>query len=470
MNTVVLYLFLAFTVWLVRRDIKRRTGISSALWIPTIWVALDLSRPASFWLGWGGGTDAMEGSPLDALLAGVLILISFAVLRRRQMSWNNVIRENWPVFLFYAYLLISVLWAESAFVSFKRWFKEFGNIAVLLVILTEVNPLQAFRAVFVRCTYLMLPLSIIFIRWFPNLGRVYSRHTGEMEAVGVTFQKNSLGMTVLVCSLILIWDWIEWTQPGMLRQKKFDRYLPFAFFAMGAYLLYLCNSKTSLTCLVLGGSIILSVRLPLVRQRVGVLGGYILGGTVTFFLLDQIFGITESVVHSMGRDMTLTGRTEVWREILNLKTPPIFGTGFLSFWSDNFYQSRLPDWVVSSAHNGYLEMYIDGGIVGLSLLVLMLCALALKLNRRLATHGNYALVRFAILLVVIISNFSESNFGRMSAVGFLFLLAAIDIPHVRRPSLKAIAGAQSNRPASLTVRGSEFAGARQTFSAREAAI
>lgn len=374
----------------------------------------------------------MEGSPLDALIAGLLIIVSYGILARRQMSWGSVIRDNWPVFLFYFYLLVSVLWAESTFVSSKRWFKEFGNIAVLLVILTEVNPLQAFRAVFVRCTYLMLPLSVIFIRWFPNLGRVYSRHSGEMEATGVTFQKNSLGMTTLVCTLILIWDWMEWSQPGLPRQKKFDRFLPFAFFTMAGYLLYLCNSKTSLSCLILGGSIILAARVPLLREKVSVLGGYVLMGIVTFFLLDQMFGITESLVHSMGRDMTFTGRTDVWREILALNTPPIFGTGFLSFWSDLSYQSRLPDWVVSSAHNGYLEMYIDGGVVGVSLLVFMLFLLALKMNRQLASRGNYALVRFAILLVVIVSNFSESNFGRMSAVGFLFLLAAIDIPTLRR--------------------------------------
>ena len=100
-------------------------------------------------------------------------------------------------------------WAEASGVSFKRWFKDFGNIVVALVILTEVDPPRALRAVFLRCAYLLLPLSIVYIRYFPDLGRRYNIHSGDMEAIGVTFQKNSLGALVLICSLVIIWEWIE---------------------------------------------------------------------------------------------------------------------------------------------------------------------------------------------------------------------------------------------------------------------
>ena len=105
--------------------------------------------------------------------------------------------------------MVSVLWAHSPLASFKRWFKEFGNIVVLLVILTEEDPQQAIRAVFVRCGFVLIPLSLVFVRWFPDLGRHYNIHSGEMEAVGVTCQKNSLGVMILACSLLIFWDWIE---------------------------------------------------------------------------------------------------------------------------------------------------------------------------------------------------------------------------------------------------------------------
>src|SRR6266496_3968167 len=106
---------LALSWWLIRRDVARREGISSAIWIPTVWVAIISSRPVSMWLGFGGGTSTMEGSPVDSLVFFILIFAAFVALARRRLNWLAVISENWPIFLFYGFLLISVLWANSPF-------------------------------------------------------------------------------------------------------------------------------------------------------------------------------------------------------------------------------------------------------------------------------------------------------------------------------------------------------------------
>ena len=42
-----------------------------------------------------------------------------------------------PLLLFYGYLLLSVCWAHSPFVSLRRWGKEAGNILIVLLILSE---------------------------------------------------------------------------------------------------------------------------------------------------------------------------------------------------------------------------------------------------------------------------------------------------------------------------------------------
>ena len=422
----------AGAIWLIRRDTAQRPGISSALWIPTLWIGILLSRPMSAWVGWGGGAggaESMEGSPLDALFYFLLIIAAAVVLNKRQINWCELMSASWPVFLFYGYLLVTVLWAESPSVSFKRWFKDFGNILVALVILTEANPQQALRAVILRCAYILIPLSVVFIRYFPELGRRYAAHSGNMEATGVTFQKNSLGVLVLICSLVIILDWIERSDGKTTLHAWIDRwlrYLPMIYLLIGAYLLRLCDSKTSIAALILGGSVLVSAKMPFLRQRIGAIGGCTIAAVVGFWTLDWLFGIKESIIGGMGRDMTFTGRTDVWRVLLKLNTDPIVGTGFCSFWSDNYYLSKLPDWVAFSAHNGYLETYIDGGMIAVSLLVLMLLVVGLRLNKRLAAGGNYALFSFSVLLVMIIANFSESHFGRMTPLGFLFLLVAVD--------------------------------------------
>jgi exopolysaccharide production protein ExoQ len=438
MTTLIAVATWGLAIWLIWRDTSHRPGLSPALWIPTLWAGILLSRPLSAWTGFGGargGTGSMEGSSTDALFYFAMIVAAAIILSKRQLNWSTVVSSNWPVFLFYGYLLVSVTWAEASGVSFKRWVKDFGNIVVALVILTETDPRQALRAVFLRCSYVLLPLSIVFVRYFPDLGRRYNVHSGDMEAIGVTMQKNSLGALVLICSLLLIWEWIEQSKEDLRQAGWIDRcmrFLPLAYLSMGVYLLHLCDSKTSISALVVGSAVLASVKLPVIRQRIGALGNYTVAAIIGLWALDSLFGIKESVVHGLGRDMTFTGRTDVWREILGLDIDPIIGTGFCSFWSNNYYLSRLPEWVAFSAHNGYIETYVDGGAIGVALLSLMLIAVGLKVNRQLSYGDNYTLFRFSVLLVTILANFSESHFGRMSPLGFLFLLAAVDPPWADR--------------------------------------
>lgn len=416
-----------FAIWLIRRDSARREGISTALWIPTLWSFILLSRPLSMWLGFGGGIDTMEGSPLDRLFYFGMIGLAFVIVANRGIEWGPFVVRNWPVMMFYGYLLVSVMWAESPFVSTKRWIKDFGNIFVALVILTERNPIQAIRAVFVRCAYVLFPLSIVFLRYLPELGRRYTR-SGGLEVTGVTTQKNSLGILVTVCGLFLLWDWLEKSREDWAKLGMVERRLPILFLLIGIYLLYLCDSQTSILCLIVGSGVMLSGKLPFLRGRVGAMGTYTVVAILAYLLLDEMFGLKDAILGAMGRDSSFTGRTDVWRELLALKTDWLIGTGFLSFWSDMSYQSRLPDWVAFSAHNGYLETYIDGGMIGVLFLVLMLLVIGFRANRRLAFGGNYALAQFAVLLMMLIGNFSESHFARMGPMWFLFLLTALEVP------------------------------------------
>ena len=425
---LILLASLVFFWRLIKRDIAVRPGVSSAIWIPTLWVGILASRPLSMWIGFGGGSDTLEGSPMDRLFFFVMVFAAMAVLARRRVLWSAVISENWPIFLFYGFLLVSVLWANSPGVSFKRWFKEFGNILVVLVILTEEEPLQAIRAVFVRCGYVLIPLSIIFIRWFPNLGRGYNQHSGVMEATGVTCQKNSLGAMVVVCSLLIVWDWFERRQSSETQDRKVNRIenmVRAAVLAIGVWLLHVSDSKTSMVALAMGVAILTATRFSVLRQRLSILGGLALVLVLGLYVADQTFHLKDQFLSDLGRNATLTGRTDVWRELRNVGTDPMLGTGFMSFWDDEQYRSKLPYWVAYSAHNGYLETYLAGGWTGVFFLGVMLVGTGLRINQSLSWAGDYAVFRFAVFAITLVINYTESNFACMTPEGFLFLLAGI---------------------------------------------
>lgn len=425
MQQLILLSFLIFAVWLIRRDTASRSGISSALWIPTLWLGIIASRPVSAWLGTGGGADTLDGSPVDRYFYLALIAAALFTLSRRPVNWGWLLAKNWPIIVFYGFLFISVAWTNAPFSSFKRWFKETGNIAIVLVILTEANPMEALRAVFVRCAYLLIPLSFIFVRWFPDLGRRYNVHSGELEAVGVTFQKNALGTMILCCGLIYFWDWLERRARPEAKGRKLDQYIFFVIAGVALWLLNLCDSKTSIVALVLSSLIIYSIRVPLFRRKLTAFGTITLVAVIVFFVVDREIGLTQAIVQFLGRDMTFTGRTEVWKVLLNIGTDPLLGTGYMSFWDDPSFKSKLPYWVSSSAHNGYVETYLAGGWVGVGALTIMLLGVTAHINRGLADGRDYSAVRFSILVMMLITNFTESNFVCMTPLGFMFLLAAI---------------------------------------------
>src|SRR5204863_7548162 len=52
-------------------------------------------------------------------------------------------------------------------------------------------------------------LSILFVKYYPDLGVVYSRYTGEIQWTGVAQQKNSLGALCLISSFFLVWTFIR---------------------------------------------------------------------------------------------------------------------------------------------------------------------------------------------------------------------------------------------------------------------
>ena len=169
-------LTVALICWLFRRDMRLRELPSPALWIPALWLIMIGSRPLSLWLQGINGIPlpgmahigASEGSPLDMAVFLGLIASAVVVLSRRSLDWPAFLQANKALIIIYLYLALSAAWSEHSLPTFKRAIKDFGNVLVALVLLTEVDPLTAIRIVYVRISYLLFPLSVVFIEYFPG--------------------------------------------------------------------------------------------------------------------------------------------------------------------------------------------------------------------------------------------------------------------------------------------------------------
>ena len=411
-----------FIVWLIRKDMAWRRIGSRALLIPGIWIAVQGSRPVSYWLGGGGG----DSGSINTIWFAAFLVISVMVLMNRQLNWGAVFQNNKALFLIYGFLLCSVTWSESPGDSLKRLIKDFECVPVALVFFTERNVQHAIRAVYVRVAYILFPLSVVFIKYFPEIGRSFSR-AGEAMFGGVTTQKNSLGETVFVFSLFVVWDLVVLLRGEKRAGRTAQIWIRIGLLLIGLWLLEICDSQTSLLCLLIGSGIYWGCG-RLLRMANGKRWLItILIGLICVIALDKTLNLSDMIIRAMGRDPSLTGRTDIWRLVLEQQDSPWIGNGYFIFWDSQAGMAVIESFMqINSAHNGFLEMYLDGGLIGGMLLVLFLLVVGKRVIDRTFTGHPLGRMGLVFWLLAILYNFSESSFFRLDVLWFTLLLMAIE--------------------------------------------
>ena len=410
------------------RDKMART--SKALWLPVLWLGIVGSRPISIWLGIEPPPNVnvqLEGSPVDRFVFQVLLAAGVIVLIGRRKKTRSLLKTSWPALLYFTYCLASVIWSPFPDVAFKRWIKAIGDLVMVLVVVTDPDPIAALRRLISRTGFVLLPLSVLFIRYFGDLGRGYTPDGGPMNT-GVTTNKNTLGLITFVITLGTLWN--VWTlfcrkdAPGRGRHLLAQGTL----LAIGIVVLVMAQSATSIACFAIGAALILATNLLVVRRSPGVVHALvlmmILGGGLTMF-----FGAGGSLVHALGRQTNFTGRTEIWAAVLPAVPNSVVGAGFESFWIgpwlNDVYHGLSQYMHVNEAHNGYIEVYLNLGWVGVGLLGVILLSgylHAISVFRRDPSLGSLML---AYIVVGSIYSVTEAGFRMLLPMWIFILLAFV---------------------------------------------
>lgn len=115
----------------------------------------------------------------------------------------------------------------------------------------------------------------------------------------------------------------------------------------------------------------------------------------------------------MGKDSTLTGRTNIWRLVFaSVLKRPFLGYGYGAFWGglqgESVNISLGCGWIVPHAHNGLLNTWLELGGLGLGLVALLIVrALVDAWSCIRAARSRFAEWCLCILVVTMVSNISE---------------------------------------------------------------
>ena len=448
-----LFLTLAFIVFLFRRDIRERPNVSGALWLPLLWLVLTCSRSFSEWLyifglPLRGGASNEEGSPVDACFFYAMATAGLFVLIKRQVSLSEVLQRNGWLVAFIAYCFISVVWSDYPLISFKRATKIFGHPIMALIVLTEPDFEEALRRLMKRCAYVVVPISILWIRYYPRLGLSYDDWSGMQVIQGIGFGKNSLGADCLILGFFFFWHLLQTWRTERNTERRNELWLTAGFLIGSLYLLRLSHSATSTICLFVAILIVVFVG---IRPRIkNLIGTYMLAALVLLVAAQLAFGISGSLSESLGRGSGLSGRTDLWAHCLEFQSNPILGAGFEGFWFPErrekiaaFYKTFRP----GGSHNSYLDIYLDLGLIGLSLLIALLIATFWKIRLELFRNFEWGRYRLGFFVAVVLHAATERTFGSYGPLCFVFYIIALDYPRTylatAQPSIGIVTSKES---------------------------
>jgi len=405
--------------------------VSLAMWLPLLWMLRCGSRSLIYWFDpqaamASDSNDLLTGNPFDRNFFIMLEVMALGVLVYRKFDVLHFVKNNKILVILFIYMLSSFLWSAFPDVSIRRWVRTLGDLLMVLIILSEKDVIASLDWMYRRFVYLLIPISVFFVKYMRDLGVAYD-FTGKAEMwVGVTTHKNSLGQLIVVGSIFLVW--------AFLRKK--GRWLDIPVFMMGMWLLNgskSSSSKTSIMVFMLGaGLIFILSRMKNVKIIAATLFTPLIVLFLTEAMLEVFFksSIFNVVLSSTGRDATLTGRTDLWAAVIDLGMKhPLLGGGYGSFWLGNFSNNlwQIFVWHPTQAHNGYIDIFVDLGIAGLTLVFALIVVALIGSYKDIMAGSDFGKFRFVLILMVLIYNISESSLIRpTSLLWFTFLLMAIN--------------------------------------------
>ena len=441
---IAITIFLTFIFIGFRMEHRSSGKVTNAVWFPFFWLVICASRSVGQWVSifrsnnrMLSETEVLEGnlagSLIDQVVLSVVIIIGLIIIYKRKESAVAILKSNVALLMFIIYLGLTTIWSDIPDVSFRRWIKFTGNFIMAAVLVTEPDPSAAVQSTFRRATYFLFPISVMFIKYFPSLGVIYSRYGDRIET-GAALMKNSLGHLSFVFLFFISWQLLyNWN--NKYKTNLFMLLYDAIIIIMGAWLFNAAHSAGSIGSLIIGMIILISSKIPIVAKNIKTISVFAIVVICLILLLQSSLGIIEYIVTSLGKNMTFTDRVPLWNTLIELGLKqPILGYGYGGFFTPE--RIKLCD-DFSQGHNGYLEIFVEGGLIAFIFVGILLISVLKKIYKGMAHDFKIAIFLLSFFIMILLANITESCFARerdlLTIVFFIIALYDFNLAKKRYP-------------------------------------
>lgn len=285
--------------------------------------------------------------------------IGFLLLRQagRVVRWLSAMQ--WALALA-ALTALSTLWSQFPSYTIRRSL-PFALAGMFGLYLALRFPLWRQLRI-LRVTMIVLAVgTVVMAVGFPRLGLDASAgHHADWQ--GVFTQKNACGRMMVLATAVLLADW----------KSSWQRLASASLFVL---VMLMSGSRSA--WLVEAALLFIWSALWVAKRADGrsrVIAAFGAVATIPAIVCAGYFSLPV-LAQWMGRDATLSGRTLIWKQVWTfILQRPWLGWGYDAFWrgtqGEAFRVVAAVHFMVFHAHNGFLEIWLELGALGLAIFAL----------------------------------------------------------------------------------------------------
>lgn len=360
--------------------------------------------------GAGQGDGRVASNYNYALINGSLLLVYFITFTLLLLRWRKVlalvVKDRYmPAYV--GVVLLSYFWSDFPEDTLKYGLSGIGGTAFGLYLATRYSPREQIRVLYWAFA-LMLISSIIMAIAVPQYGFMSGLHEGAFR--GIFDHKNGFGQKMILGVLVFLIT-------AMDKKNKGNFWLSWFYVFLTIVLILFSKSGNALLGLVIMLALFFIARILRSRYEIMI-------SVFSVFAIFGLIGITwfgsnEDVFFAaIGEDATLTGRTEIWSYVWDkIMERPWLGYGYKGFWHNldgassyvNLAFGPYGTGGIPHSHNGFLEILLATGFLGLSIFFIGFFINLFKSIALIRKNGDLiALWPLLYLIYTIISNLVEN--------------------------------------------------------------
>ncbi|WP_288222156.1 O-antigen ligase [uncultured Clostridium sp.] len=326
----------------------------------------------------------------------VLNLIFILVTIYYFLTKRIKIRKYLITILFLTFIGCTLIWTPSKFEAIKLYINLLGPITYFILFFIINDKIKSIKILFNYCILIVIT-DILSLTILGNVG--YMGTGSEHIFRGIHLSRSTMIIYLNFCIFIFLYYF------SIIKKINYkEKYKAIVFILISLLLVLLSKSSTGVVTIALFIPLLLILKWKKISK-------IILKVSIVFAMLLPLMNITSTFINKLmvgvfGKTLTFSGRKYIWNYALEkLANNPIKGNGFNS--TEYLLKGKvipIYERVASHTHNGFLELFLQTGFIGLFLLISIIITTykyTFKLNKYEAN-----LVR-AYIVIFVVFNFME---------------------------------------------------------------